>query len=293
MLAHPMGISIFSRIGLYIVATALAPVAAYGNVAETTQKLRIASLNLCTDTLLLQYADPQQIVSVTWLSADANLSPFATYATQFHRNRGRAEDILRLPIDLVLTGPSTSTTTRAMLKRMQLPILHLEDATSIKALSMNIRRLTRAIGQSARGNESLVRMHEKLKKISSDTHRMPRDQWPYAAFLQPNGLTVGHDSLSNELLSLAGLRNSATLLGLGTYQRFPLESLLRARPDLLITPTVQRLHPALAQELLQHPVLRDTMLRHKIDPSTLICGTSRIANVAAALAAKRQQLVRQ
>ena len=93
MLAHPIGISIFSRLSLCIVAAALAPVATYGNVAETTQKLRIASLNLCTDTLLLQYADPQQIASITWLSADANLSPFATYAKRFHRNNGRAEDI--------------------------------------------------------------------------------------------------------------------------------------------------------------------------------------------------------
>lgn len=292
MLAHPIGISIFSRLGLCIVAAALAPIATYGNVAETTQKLRIASLNLCTDTLLLQYADPQQIASITWLSADANLSPFATYAKQFHRNHGRAEDILRLSVDLVLTGPSTSTTTRAMLKRMHLPTLHLEDATSINALSINIRRLTQAIGQSARGNESLLRMHEKLTKLSSDAHKMPKDQWPYAAFLQPNGLTVGHGSLSNELLNLAGLRNSATLLGLRTYQRFPLEGLLRARPDLLITPTDQLRYPALAQELLQHPALSDTISRHKIDPSTLICGTSRIANVAEALAAKRQQLVR-
>jgi iron complex transport system substrate-binding protein len=286
-----MGISIFSRLGICIVAAALAPVATYGNVAETAQKLRIASLNLCTDTLLLQYADPQQIASITWLSSDANLSPFATYAQQFHRNQGRAEDIFRLPIDLVLTGPSTSPTTRAMLRRMQLPTLHLEDATSINALSINIRRLTQAIGQSARGNESLLQMNEKLTKISSDSYKTPTDQWPYAAFLQPNGLTVGHGSLSNELLNLAGFRNSATSLGLKTYQRFPLESLLRARPDLIIAPTDQPKYPALAQELLQHPALSGTMLRHQIDPSTLICGTSGIADVAVALAAKRQQLV--
>ena len=287
-----MGISIFSRLGLCIIAAVLAPVASYGTVDGTTEKLRIASLNLCTDTLLLQYADPQQVASITWLSSDENLSPFATYAQQFHRNQGRAEDILRLSVDLVLTGPSTSTTTRAMLRRMHVPTLHLEDATSINALSINIRRLTQAIGQSARGNESLLQMHEKLTEIANAADKTPKDQWPYAAFLQPNGLTVGYGSLSNELLNLAGFRNSAARLGLRTYQRFPLESLLRARSDLLIAPTDQPKYPALAQELLQHPALSGTMLRHQIDPSTLICATSRIADVAMTLATKRQQLAR-
>ena len=41
------------------------------------QKPRVASLNLCADTLLMQYADPEQIASITWLSTDPGLSPYA------------------------------------------------------------------------------------------------------------------------------------------------------------------------------------------------------------------------
>ena len=47
-------------------------------------------------------------------------------------------------------------------------------------------------------------MHEKLTEIAKAADKTPKDQWPYAAFLQPNGLTVGYGSLSNELLNLAG-----------------------------------------------------------------------------------------
>jgi len=286
-----MGIFELSRLTLWAVAAILMlPAAAWANIEPNAKKIRVASLNLCTDTLLLQYADPQQVASVTWLSEDPNLSPFAAYAKQFHRNRGRAEDILKLSVDLVLTGPSTSSTTRALLKRLNVKTLHLEDATSIDALSTNVRRLTQAIGQSSRGQRSLQQMSNRLSQLSSESAMTPKSKWPHAAFLQPNGLTSGPSSLSNELLGYAGYRNSATLMGLKTYQRFPLESLLRAKPDLLVVPTQQLNNPALAQELLRHPVMLNVALRHEIAPSELTCGTTRIANVALALATTRQTL---
>ena len=289
-----MGISAISRLGLYIVVAAMAmsSAATNENVGAPATTLRIASLNLCTDTLLLQYADPEQIASVTWLSSDPNLSPFAAYARTFHRNQGRAEGILRRPIDLVLTGPTTSTATRAMLKRMEIATLHLDDANSIDALSRNIRRLTQAIGQTTRGDESLQLMYNTLAKLARGSKETAKDQWPYAAFIQPNGLTVGQGSLSDELLHYAGFRNAATLLGIRTYQRFPLESLLRVRPDLLIVQTQHRRYPSLAQELLRHPALVGTALRHEIQPSALMCATTSIADVAVALATTRQRLGR-
>ena len=37
---------------------------------------RIASLNLCTDELLLSLADPDQIISLTWLAREESLSAF-------------------------------------------------------------------------------------------------------------------------------------------------------------------------------------------------------------------------
>ena len=108
-----------------------------------------------------------------------------------------------------------------MLKRMEIATLHLDDANSIDALSRNIRLLTQAIGQTTRGDESLQLMYNTLAKLARGSKETAKDQWPYAAFIQPNGLTVGQGSLSDELLHYAGFRNAATLLGLRTYQRFP------------------------------------------------------------------------
>ena len=92
------------------VALSVALLTATASLADSN-KPRVASLNLCADTLLMQYADPEQIASITWLSTDPGLSPYAAKAQLFHHNRGHAEDIIKLSADLVLTGPSTSPTT--------------------------------------------------------------------------------------------------------------------------------------------------------------------------------------
>ena len=255
-----------------------------------SKKPRVASLNLCADTLLMQYADPEQIASITWLSSDSGLSPYAAQARTFHHNRGNAEDIIRLSADLVLIGPSTSPTTLVILERLGIPTLYIADSRSIAEIYTNVRSLTRAIDQAPRGERSLQAMSKNLTEVQNRATSKPKAQWPNAAFMQPNGLTVGSGSLSDELLSYAGFNNAATSIGLQTYQQFPLESLLRINPDLIIVPEHQRHFPALAQQLLEHPAFAGVAHTHEIAPAELICGTTRVADVATTLAAKRDQI---
>lgn len=256
------------------------------------QKPRVASLNLCTDTLLLQYADPAQIASITWLSLDQSLSPYAAQAQAFHHNRGNAEDILHLDVDLVLTGASTSPATKAMLRRLNIATMNMADANSTAAIATNITQLTQAIAQHARGERSVsdfVTAVNRLERTTAGYKRAVTD-WPLAAFMQPNGLTVGPGTLSDELLRLAGFRNAATMIGLKTYQQFPLESLLRVSPQLLVMSDNQQQYPALAQQILKHPAMAHMPQKLQVASADLICGTTRVLRVAAAIANRRVQI---
>ena len=82
--------------------------------------------------------------------------------------------------------------------------------------------------------------------------------------MQPNGLTVGSGSLSDELLSHAGFNNAATSIGLQT-QQLP-ESLLRINPDLIIVPEHQRHFPT-PQQLLEHPAFSGVAHTHEAPQS--------------------------
>jgi len=77
----------------------------------------VASINLCADQFVLALADPEQIVTVSWLSADPEESLFASAASRHPLNYGTAEELLRFHPDVVIAGAYTNSFTRALLTR--------------------------------------------------------------------------------------------------------------------------------------------------------------------------------
>src|SRR5271167_4285313 len=65
---------------------------------------RVASMNLCTDQLLLPLADPAQIVGLSRYSRDARQSFAAADARHYPILSGGAEDILVLEPDVVVAS---------------------------------------------------------------------------------------------------------------------------------------------------------------------------------------------
>ena len=68
---------------------------------------KIVSLNLCTDQLLMLLADPNQIVSLSKIVDDQNVSFLAKRSAEFKKNRGDAEEIFVNNPDLVVAGVYT------------------------------------------------------------------------------------------------------------------------------------------------------------------------------------------
>src|SRR4051812_37884961 len=78
---------------------------------------RIASMNVCTDQLLLPLADPEQIVGLSpfsraaWLTKDPRPYPMLS---------GGAEDVLVLRPDVVIASMFDKRSTRELLKQQGL-----------------------------------------------------------------------------------------------------------------------------------------------------------------------------
>ena len=87
--------------------------------AQTTDApLRVVSMNLCTDQFALMLAAPEQLISVSYVSADPVTSPLADIASRYPLNHGSAEEIYLMRPDLVLAGPWTDPAALAMLRRL-------------------------------------------------------------------------------------------------------------------------------------------------------------------------------
>lgn len=212
---------------------------------------RIVSMNLCADELVLRLADPAHVLSVTWLSRDRQASNVVGLAGQVAANHGLAEEIIALRPDLVLAGLYTTRTTVGLLRRVGLPVVELDVPVTLEAVYRQIRDLAAVLEEGERGEALIATIESGLDGLSprADGRR------PSALVFNPSGFTVERDSLVDELLRRAGLRNLAVELGLDGYGQIPLEVLVLARPDLLVVAADPEAGPALAYEALRHPVL--------------------------------------
>lgn len=210
---------------------------------------RVASLNLCTDSMLFELADDEQIASVTALSRDPSISYYHRRAGALPVNHGRAEDLLRIDADVVVTGDNTSPFLLGLLARLGVDVVRFHHAGDFTSYRRDLARLARLIGREARADELLAQLDEHL--FDNLPAGAPR---PAAVVFQPNGYVAGRRSLIDEVLALAGLGNIAGDMPGGTY--VSLERLLRWQPDVLITERRYDEQPSIAEAVLAHPALR-------------------------------------
>ena len=239
-----------ARVAAAVLGLALALTAPAG--AQDTKPERIVSLNLCVDQLVLLLAEPENVVSVTWLSLDPAVSFAADRAAAVPAiNRGFAEEILPLRPDLVLAGQFTTSFTVQMLRRLGIDVEVLGIPSTLDDVRAQILRVGELLHEPAAAASLVAEMDARLAAVPD-----PADPPPRAAILQPGGFTAGPGSFEHELLTAAGLGNVAEERGIRFYGYLTLEDVLLARPDVLVAPDLDPRRPSLAEALLDHPAAR-------------------------------------
>jgi iron complex transport system substrate-binding protein len=212
---------------------------------------RVVSMHLCADQLLLALAQPQQILSLSYLSADPAWSPIAAAVQGFHLNHGQAEEVLPLAPDLVLTGAFSTTLAANLLERQGLHVERLGIADSIAAQYAQIRQVGQLLGAEAAADSMVQQMRMALAQRIPALHA--RVQGKRALFYSSNGYSYGRDTLQHDFIQNLGMHNSAA--GHSGVAQLPLELLLREAPDYVFVDKAPADEAPLAQALLLHPAL--------------------------------------
>jgi iron complex transport system substrate-binding protein len=243
---------------------------------------RVASINLCADQHLLTIADPEQILTVSWLAADAEESLLAREAARYTLNYGTAEELLKFSPDLVLAGTYTSPFTRTMLRRLGYRVVELEPEASIADIERNVRLVADVVRQVARGEQLIAALHADIRALEANRPKRRVG----AVIVRPGGFTVGADSLADELLELAGLSNVAAERGLDRWGSLSMEALLRSSPDLIVLTGYRSNQPSLANAVLEHPALEALGAAQRtvtVHTALWACGLPRSIEAAALL----------
>jgi iron complex transport system substrate-binding protein len=221
-----------------------------------SQPRRIVSLNICTDQLLLLLAGRERIASLTWLSADPEESPIADQAVGILLNHGQAEEIIPLHPDLIIAGTYTARFTVDLLRERGYRVELIEPVMNLQQLRISVMRVAELLGTKQRGEQLLARFDKTLATFLPASDNQSALNWPSALIYAGKGFAAGVNSLENDLLTVAGLRNHAIEFGLNYSGYVDLETLLTHPPDVLV---ISRYHigsASLATRFLQHPALR-------------------------------------
>lgn len=251
--------------------------------------MRIVSMNLCTDQMTLALADPERILSLSYLAAKPDISVAARQAERFPLNHGRSEEILPLEPDIIVAGRYTSRPTVFLLQRLGYNLIEPDISRSLADIRARIRELGGALGEEDRA-AALVRDFDARLEAAGPRAGGPK---PTALYLQPNGYTAGRDTLVGDIIEQAGFENLGARFGLTGHGRIPLETLLAADPDVIITDEQRPHAPALAYEILKHPAIaRLTARAHRVTVPVryLICGMPETLRAVEILAEARRQV---
>ena len=240
--------------------------------------LRVMSINLCADQLVLALLPRDRIASVTWMAHDPDGSLMAPAAAGVPENHGFAEDVARQRPDLVIAGRFAAPATRALLKKLGYPLLEIDEASSFDDIRRVTREVAHAVGEEARGEALITRMDGQLAELARD--RAPPLRvvaWDGAGF------GAGKGSLYDTLLGAAGAVNVADDQPVGGLGRPDVEILLRTAPTLLVKGAGMGEAPGLRRNIERHALVRrywDGARTITIRQAAYVCGTPMVAGAA-------------
>ncbi len=211
---------------------------------------RIASINVCTDQLLLQLADPGQIVGLSPYSRDGEQSFAAKEAGRFRRLSGEAEDVLMLKPDIVVSGSFTRRATREMLKAQGQRMAEFDTVRSIDDIRAQMARMGDLAGHPDHARVSISALDAAVARARATAMK------PYRVLaVSRRGWVSGNDNLTHALMQATGLRNAAAEAGLPAGGFASLETIISLKPDLLLLSEPGDFAEDQGRAFLLHPAL--------------------------------------
>ncbi|MGE5720911.1 MAG: hypothetical protein ACM3YM_00495 [Sphingomonadales bacterium] len=201
-----------------------------------------ASLNLCTDELLLLLAAPAQVASVTYLSQDPLDSPLWRSARRYRGNDGSLLSIAAETPALVIDMGGGGRDTPEIARRLGIRTLLLPYPQTLRDVEKSIAAVAGALGRTEQGRLLIGRI-EQLR-LASPARRTD------TIWLGGGGESLAPDGLGAEWMRLAGLRQRPL-----AASRVTLEELALHRPAILLRSDYRSGQYSSQQHWLSHPLV--------------------------------------
>jgi iron complex transport system substrate-binding protein len=224
---------------------------AWSAPAQAAGLPRIASMNVCTDQLLIPLADPAQILGLSRFSRDAWQSFAADDARRYPMLSGGAEDVLVLKPDVVVASLFDKRSTGELLKAQGLHLAEFSLPRNLDEVKAQIRQMGDIVQHADRAEAEIARLDAAVVRARRAVAEKHYSVLP----LSRRGWVSGSDSLVSSLLTEIGLFNAAGGLGIDTGGYASLEAIVNAKPDFLLVSEAGDRAEDDGRAFLLHPAL--------------------------------------
>ncbi len=185
---------------------------------------RVLSVDQCSDQYVMALADRSAIVGVSRLAAGPD-SFLRTRAAGLPQRRATLESVLAAKPQMVVRSWALDMHAIPALEARGVRVVQLDDATDFDGVRRNIRAVAAALGRIPEGERLIAEMDLKLARA--------KGAWGgrRALYLTPDDYTSGPGTMTDAILSAAGLTNAVSAPG---FSAVPLEALVQHPPDAVV-----------------------------------------------------------
>jgi iron complex transport system substrate-binding protein len=252
---------------------------------------RIASMNVCTDQLLVTLADPGQILGLSRYGRDRYQSFAADDTHRYRVLSGGAEDILVLRPDVVVASLFDKRSTRELLREKGLRVAEFAVPRNLDEAKAQIRQMGDITGHPDRADTEIAKLDAALARA----RQAVADKRFTVLPLSRRGWVSGSDSLISALLAETGLFNAAAELGVRFGGYASLEAIVSLKPDFIVVSEAGDSAEDDGKAFLLHPALErfyPSAKRIVIPDRLTVCGGVMLADALDVLVAELKRVER-
>ncbi|MDL2280616.1 ABC transporter substrate-binding protein [Selenomonadales bacterium OttesenSCG-928-I06] len=200
--------------------------------------VRIVSLTLCSDEILLELVSKDRIVAFTNLSKDAGISNIVEESKAvFKLPNQNAETIISLKPDIIIAADWHSQDLIKILEEIGLNVYVYKTPDTIEEVKGLIIDLSQAVDSLAKGKELVRDMELRLSNCQNKVKDIPVKERKTIIALSPMGCYGGTGSMLDDIYKNSFVINGASLLGISKDGYLSKEQLVSVNPDVIMIST--------------------------------------------------------
>lgn len=195
--------------------------------------MRIVSLNISSDEMLVDLVPIERMVSVTAYADDHGVSNIVDKVKKV-KYRVDADDIellLSTCPDVVVVSDMFKSEAVKTLHEAEINVYVFKSPKNYAEIKEQIIGLAAMAGEQERGQEMIAEMDAKLEAIKAKVVDIRPEQMPRVMFMSPLGAYYAPDSSFNDMCRLAHVTEATSLLGYEHACTLSQEAIVQINPD--------------------------------------------------------------